>query len=86
MVYLNREQEIEMSTYNKIRRAHLLKLTVPQLIALAVQKKLLTYREARVGTKGQLVTLCNKDGVLTPVKTWEEPDEDRESREPEVVV
>ncbi len=49
----------------------LLKLTRPQLIALAVQKKVALYPDAQDKTKGQLIELMRDvEGILTPVKTW----------------
>ena len=54
---------------------HLLTLTRPQLVALATQKGVAQYHNARVKTKGQLIALLRDvEGVLTPVKTWEEAD------------
>jgi hypothetical protein len=60
---------------DKNRRQYFLKLTRPQLIALATQKGVAPYRDAIDKTKGQLVALlCDVEGVLTPVKTWPEID------------
>ena len=56
---------------------NLLTLTRQQLIALATQKEVAPYRDARVKTKGQLIALlCDVEGILTPAKTWEPVDDD----------
>jgi len=59
---------------NKTRK-HLLTLTRPQLIAVAVQKKVMTYQDASNKTKEQLADLLwGVVGLLKPAKTWEEDD------------
>jgi len=60
---------------NKTRK-HLLTLTRPQLIALAVQKKVMTYQDAAAKTKEQLADLLwGVVGLLKPAKTWDLDDD-----------
>jgi hypothetical protein len=70
----NHTRDPEAAMANK-NRQHFLTLTRPQLIALAVQKKVMCYHIARDKTKGELIALvCDVEGVLTPIKTWPEID------------
>ena len=53
------------------KRKHFLALTRPQLIALAVQKKAMPYRDILAMTNEELIALMvDIEDVLTPVKTW----------------
>ena len=56
-----------MSKKSKFRREQFEVLTRPQLIALAVQKRVLPYKIADAMTKDQLVShLISVEGALTP--------------------